>query len=234
MTVVQLYDWQLLACVAVAFLPVLVVILVQSRFDYSEVKYEFFAGSAHSAPWRVAFCSAPTYYGAFIILYLLFMVLVGIYLAIRTRKVPGEFNESKIVGGAIYASFLIGLILAVLETVIDANVSATLVLRSMALLLGPFILLTILFVPKMSAIWYPESFKVFRHSSQDTNSNHSATTTTTTQERSRERRYSIPQTPDQAGRPILTNNFLGRIHPSLASTASTSGHSGHSPTPSKE
>lgn len=103
-----------------------------------------------------------------LLIYLYFggMLGYGIYLAaqIHSNKVHSEYNESKFLGFAIYNILLVSLIAVPLSNGAGGIArDAALAIHAIAIILGAWGSLAVLFVPKFMIIWNYEEYQKKNH-----------------------------------------------------------------------
>ena len=94
--------------------------------------------------------SAPFIWLALIFAYLAILQIVGIVLALQTRKVTIKaLNDAKVIAALIYISSIVLLILAVVTFALDDYININEVLFSGGLLVVGIVFLALIFVPKV-------------------------------------------------------------------------------------
>ena len=94
--------------------------------------------------------SAPFIWLALIYLYLAILQVVGIVLALQTRKVTIKaLNDAKVIAALIYVSSILLVILAVVTFALGDYINVNEVLFTGGLLVAAIMFLVLIFVPKV-------------------------------------------------------------------------------------
>eukprot|EP00457_Paulinella_chromatophora_P000485 gb/GEZN01000485.1/.p1 GENE.gb/GEZN01000485.1/~~gb/GEZN01000485.1/.p1 ORF type:complete len:1348 (-),score=162.84 gb/GEZN01000485.1/:279-4211(-) len=89
------------------------------------------------------------------------------YLAFRVRKLPTIFNESQFIAWLLYNSVFVGLVAIMVDFMLDfTEVTAKMVVRSTAILLGALTPVIVLYVPKIAEI-YRDQENASKYSSKE-------------------------------------------------------------------
>jgi len=85
------------------------------------------------------------------------LLVAGVFLAIKTRKVDSDFNESRYIGFAIYNVLIIGCVVIPLISIPDiTSTSAVFAILCLGIILTSAFTVMALFVPKILFILFPQ------------------------------------------------------------------------------
>ncbi|XP_052103527.1 probable G-protein coupled receptor CG31760 [Mytilus californianus] len=101
------------------------------------------------------------------------LLLVGCYMCYLVRKAPGHFNESRYITWAVYNGIILGSFLLILTHLIGHSYGPDLLYLLQGLKIQAFvtITLTLIYVPKLSALYKKEDIKKTNDAFKITNEN---------------------------------------------------------------
>ena len=109
----------------------------------------------NNLPVQVCICTAPQQYVWLGILFAYkgILLTIGVFLAFETRNVKiRHLNDSHLIGMCVYATVVLSIALAPIGMLLENNVDMYYAVIGFMVLFGTTLILSLLFVPKVSSI----------------------------------------------------------------------------------